>query len=257
MENRFILTPYFLDEPMPGLEPLAESSWKINSMDLPEAEQQTRMGLLHEALANKVAHQIRSGFRPVSIAGDCCSAIGVAAGLQRAGLEYTLIWLDAHGDFNTWETSPSGFLGGMPLAMLAGRGEQTLPQAVGLQSLAEERILLMDARDLDPAEEAALNESKVLRFASAGALIEHKLPDMPILVHFDTDIIDPSEAPAMNYTAPAGPSSEEVQEAFRYLARAGDIRAVSMSTWNPALDHEGRTRDVCMNSLRTLLGNPE
>jgi len=256
LEDRFILTPYFLDEPMPGLEPLADSSWQINRADLPDAEQQTRMGVLHEALANRVAHHLRSGFRPVSIAGDCCSAIGVAAGLQRAGFEYTLIWLDAHGDFNTWETSPSGFLGGMPLAMLAGRGEQTMPQAVGLQSVAEERILLMDARDLDPAEEAALLESKVLRFAGAGALIDHKLPDMPILVHFDTDIIDPSEAPAMNYTAPAGLSSDEVQEAFRYLARVGDIRAVSMSTWNPELDQDGQTRDVCMSSLQTLLGNP-
>ena len=256
MEDRFILTPYFLDGPMPGLEPLAESSWEINRIDLPDSEQQIRMSMLHESLADRVAHHLTSGFRPVSIAGDCCSAIGVAAGLQRAGIEYTLIWLDAHGDFNTRETSPSGFLGGMPLAMLVGRGEQTMPQAVGLQSVAEERVLLLDARDLDPAEEAALRESKVMRFATVNDLMEHPLPDMPILLHFDTDIIDRSEAPAMNYSASNGPSSEEVQEAFRYLARMGDVRVVSMSTWNPALDPDGRTRDVCMKSLQALLENP-
>lgn len=255
MEDRFILTPYFLDGPMHGLEPLADSSWQINKMDLPDAGQQPRMSILYEALADIVAHCITSGFRPVSIAGDCCSAIGVAAGLQRAGIEYMLIWLDAHGDFNTWETSPSGFLGGMPLAMLVARGEQTMPEAVGLQNLAEERVVLMDARDLDAAEKVALLESKVLRLASVNDLIGYSLPDMPIYVHFDTDIIDPADAPAMNYLAPGGPSAEELQEAFGYLARSGNVRAVSMSTWNPDLDHDGRTREVCMGSLQTLLGD--
>jgi arginase len=175
--------------------------------------------------------------------------------LQRAGIEYSLIWLDAHGDFNTWETTPSGFLGGMPLAMLVGRGEQTMLEAVGIGKLAEERVLLMDARDLDPAEKVALAESNVLRLPSVGDLIEHPLLDMPIHVHFDTDIIDSAEAPAMNYPAPDGPSAEELQEAFRYLARTGKVRAISMSTWNPGLDHDGRTREVCMRLLQTLLGN--
>ena len=253
MENRFILTPYFLDEPMLGLESLAESGWQINKTDGSDAEQQLRMAALYEALANMVALHLESGFRTVSIAGDCCSTIGVAAGLQRARIEYTLIWLDAHGDFNTWETTPSGFLGGMPLAMLVGRGEQIMPDAVGLQRVAEERVLLMDARDLDPAEEVALLESKVMRLAGVKDLIEHPLPDMPIHVHFDTDIIDPAEASAMNYPAPGGPSEDELLEAFRYLARTGNVSAVSMSTWNPQLDHDGRTREVCMRLLHALL----
>lgn len=254
MEDRFILTPYFLDEPMHGLEPIAQPSWQINGQDLSNPEQQLRMAMLHEALAKMVAHHLKSGFRPVSIAGDCCSTIGVSAGLQRAGIEYSLIWLDAHGDFNTWETTPSGFLGGMPLAMLVGRGEQTMPEAVGLQKLAEERVLLVDGRDLDLAEKAALLESRVMRLGSVNDLIEHPLPDMPIYVHFDVDIIDPREAHAMNYPAPGGPSADELQEVFRYLARTGKVRAVSMSTWNPDLDQEGRTREVCMKSLETLLG---
>jgi arginase len=63
----------------------------------------------------------------VSIAGDCVATMGVLAGLHDAGITPTLIWFDAHGDFNTWETTPSGFLGGMPLAMIVGRGEQTMP----------------------------------------------------------------------------------------------------------------------------------
>ena len=255
MENRFILTPYYLEEPMPGLDALAESGWQINKQDLSEPEQQLRMARLYESLAAMVAEHLASGFRPISIAGDCCSTIGVAAGLQRAGVDFLLIWLDAHGDFNTWETTPSGFLGGMPLAMLVGRGEQTMPEGVGLLNLAEERILLMDARDLDPAEKTALLESEIVRLPSVDDLTRHSLPELPIYLHLDVDIIDPSEASAMNYLAPGGPSVDELQEAFRYLARTGNIKAVSMSSWNPELDSDGRTREVCMSLLDTLLGS--
>ncbi len=255
MENRFILTPYYLDDPMLGLEALAEPGWQINEPDLSNPEQQLRMARLYESLAATVAEHLASGFRPISTAGDCCSTIGVAAGLQRAGVDFLLIWLDAHGDFNTWETTPSGFLGGMPLATLVGRGEQTMPEGVGLLSLAEGRILLMDARDLDPAEKTALLESEIVRLTNVDDLIRHPLPELPIYVHIDVDIIDPREAPAMNYLAPGGPSVDELQEAFRYLARTGDIKAISMSTWNPELDSNGRTRKVCMNLLDSLLGN--
>jgi len=255
MENRLILTPYYLDEPMPGLEVLAEPGWQINTQDLSAPEQQLRMASLYESLAAMVAENLGSGFRPVSIAGDCCSTIGVAAGLQRAGIEFLLIWLDAHGDFNTWETTPSGFLGGMPLAMLVGRGEQTMPEAVGLLSLPEQRILLMDARDLDPEEETALLETEILRLTNVDDLIRHPLPDLPIYLHLDVDIIDPEEAPAMNYLAPGGPGVDELREAFRFLSRTGNIEAVSMSTWNPELDSDGQSREVCMSLLDTLLGN--
>ncbi len=255
MENRFILTPCYLDEQMPGLEALAKPGWQINEPDLSNPEQQLRMARLYESLAAMVAEDLASGFRPISIAGDCCSTIGVAAGLQRAGVEFLLIWLDAHGDFNTWETTPSGFLGGMPLAMLVGRGEQTMPEEVGLLNLAEERILLMDARDLDPEEKTALLESEIVRLASIGDLARHALPELPIYLHLDVDIIDPSEAPAMNYLAPGGPSAGELEQVFRYLARTGNVRAVSMSTWNPELDDDGRTREVCMSLLDNFLGS--
>lgn len=255
MENRFILTPYYLDEPMPGLEALAKPGWQINKLDLSNPEQQIRMAMLYEALADGVAELVMAGYRPVSIAGDCCSTIGVAAGLQRAGIEFLLIWLDAHGDFNTWETTPSGFLGGMPLAMLVGRGEQTMPEEVGLLSLLEERILLADARDLDPEEKTSLLESEIVRLTSVDDLIRHSLPELPIYLHLDVDIIDPGEAPAMNYLAPAGPSVDDLQEAFRYLARTGNVKTVSMSSWNPELDSDGRTREVCMGLLDTLLGS--
>ena len=83
------------------------------------------MSILHKEIAKHVSAALTGGSLPVSIAGDCCTAIGVMAGLQKARIQPLFIWFDAHGDFNTWETTPSGFLGGMPLAMIAGMGEQS------------------------------------------------------------------------------------------------------------------------------------
>ena len=67
------------------------------------------------------------------------------------------MWLVSHGDFNTWETTPSGFLGGMPLAMLTGRGDQRMLEAVGLDPLADNQVWLSDARDLDPGDPGRLS----------------------------------------------------------------------------------------------------
>lgn len=103
MPDQMILTPFFLDDPVPGLLPLAQPDWQINQpTTLPGADKQERMTALHKSLAARVAAAVRQGRRPVSIAGDCCTTIGFLAGLQQAGGQPTLIWLDAHGDLSAW-----------------------------------------------------------------------------------------------------------------------------------------------------------
>jgi arginase len=259
MSNQFILTPFFLDQPMPGLESLAEPGWVMNKPALPNGDALRRMSALHQPIADFVSGSITSGNRPVSIAGDCLTAIGVLAGLQHAASlrnassDPVLIWFDAHGDFNTWETTPSGFLGGMPLAMLVGRGEQTLVNAVGLHPLPENQVILVGGRDLDPEEKQALEGSGVHHLTDIGSLLNHPLLARPLYIHLDTDILDPQEAPAMNYLAPGGPSGAGLQALFRSLARTGKIMAVSLSSWNPGLDGDGRSQAVCMALLRTLI----
>ena len=165
MQNKFIFSPFFLDKHTAGLEEIAKPEWQINKPDLPEGDQQTRMSAIHQPLADFVSETASAGNRPISISGDCCSAIAVLAGLQRVGLSPVILWLDAHGDFNTRETTPSNFLGGMPLAMMVGRGEQTMLEAVGLKPYSEIRIILTDGRDLDPGEREALNNSSIVHLA--------------------------------------------------------------------------------------------
>lgn len=255
VDNDFILTPYFLDQPVPGLEPLAQPGWRMNKRHLPEGNLQHRMCALHQPIADFVARSIERGHRPVSIAGDCCAAIGVAAGLQRAGLDPVLVWLDAHGDFNTWETTHSNFLGGMPLAMLVGRGELTMVNAAGAHPLREDRVILSDARDLDAEEKQALAGSRVSHLADIHALLQHPLLSNALYIHIDTDIINPKDAPAMNYPAAGGPSAAELKAILRSVAQTTKSVAVSLSSWNPDMDKDGRSRTACMEVLHSLIGD--
>lgn len=254
MENHTCLTPLFLDKPVPGLGALATPDWRVNTPPLPDGETTTRMSAVHETIAGFVVDTLATGQRPVSIAGDCCSAIGMLAGLQRAGFQPTLIWFDAHGDFNTKETSPSGFLGGMPLAMIVGRGDLTLPEAVGLAPLPESRVILTDGRDLDPLEAVALAQSEVTLLAEPADLLEGDLPDSLLYVHFDVDVVALEESPAQNYPAAGGPTAAVLDMVFRRLALTGLVAAISVSTWNPDLDSDGRSEKVSMALLRTLMG---
>jgi arginase len=255
MRNRFILTPFFLDESSLEMESLAQPDWHVNKPVLPNGDKRQRMSALHQPLAEFVTETALRGDRPVSIAGDCCTTLGVLAGLQQAGLNPVLLWLDAHGDFNTWETTPSGFLGGMPLAMLVGRGEQTLAQAVGLRPFPESRVILSDGRDLDPKEKQALAQSEVHHVVDARSLLGHPLLANPVYVHFDVDVINPNDAPAMSYRAAGGPSLADLQGVFQSLSRTKQIVAVSMATWAPQLDEDGRSRAASMELLRLLIGH--
>lgn len=210
------------------------------------------MNQIHRSLASLVEDIVRRQERPVAVVGDCCHTLGVLAGMQESGIRPAVIWFDAHGDFNTLETSPSGFLGGMPLAMLVGRGDQALMTAVGVEPIPEDKVWLAGARDLDEGESEALEESFVHVVEDVSQLADLPLPDGPIYVHFDTDVVSDREVPAQNYLAKGGPSSEIVERVFSRLADTGQVVAVSMSTWNPELPDAERSQEVCMRVLTRL-----
>lgn len=252
MKTKTVLTPYFLDKLLPGLEGLKEWDWILNREPLPETTVMERMSILHESLANAVVEICIAGDIPVSIAGDCCAAIAMLAGLRRAVLNPLLIWFDAHGDFNTMETSPSGFLGGMPLAMLVGRGEQTFLEALDLDPIEEERVILTDGRDLDSGESELLSRSTVTHLQNTIELMDYSFSDQPLWIHFDTDILDPEDVPAQNYPAPGGIRVDDLRKVFQYLANTGLICGISLSSWAPDLPEAEQSMDVCMALLEVL-----
>ncbi|MGC1121006.1 MAG: arginase family protein [Candidatus Methanofastidiosia archaeon] len=253
MNNHYILTPYFLDEDLPQLEELISPGWRVNKPCLGEGDKMARMSVIYKSLSGHVVDVLGERERPVSIAGDCCTAIGVLAGLQRKDISPVLLWFDAHGDFNTWETTPSGFLGGMPLAMIVGRGDQTLVNAVGLEALPEKKVVLVGARDLDSGEKVAIEGSDLHFVPDPRSLPDYPLPGGPLYVHFDTDVVDPRDAPAMSYRAEGGPSADELREVFHFLTETGRIVAASLSSWNPRMEGADQSRHICMDLLETLV----
>lgn len=256
MKNRFILSPFFLDEHLPQLKELMKPDWIINEPMLSGHDKKSRMSHIHRNLSQMVADTVHQGVRPVSIAGDCCTAIAVLAGLQRARIDPVLVWFDAHGDFNTPETTPSGFLGGMPLAMIVGKGDQSIMKASDCTVFPEERVVVTDARDLDPGERRLLENSRLIHLTDIKMLQEHTLPDGPLYIHLDTDIVTADEVPAQNYPVSGGPRASDVQTIFRKLADSHHIAAASLSSWNPAMDNNKQSQKICMELLNILVSTP-
>jgi arginase len=257
MKDRFFVVPYYMASHRAGVAALARPGWTLlESADTgAPATFMRRVAALHLPTARHVAEVVGAGDRPVIVAGDCVSSLGVLAGLQRAHLAPTLLWLDAHGDFNTWFTTPSGFLGGMPLAMAVGKGEQTILEALQLTPIDPGRIILGDGRDLDAGEWALLAGSGVRHVPDLSTLLEEALPAGPLYVHFDADVLRLEDAPAMNYPAGGGPPLATVRALFQQLADSGQVIAVSVSCWNPELDHDGRSARNVMALLEALLGD--
>jgi arginase len=251
--SSWILSPFFLDEARPALDRLVGPHWHANRPTLSASGRQDRMAVIHRCLAGIVADAVRNGRRPVSVAGDCCAAIGVLAGLQHAGVDPVIVWLDAHGDFNTPETTRSGFIGGMPLAFIVGRGDGSMLQAAGARPVPESDVILGDARDLDPEERIALEGSRVRRAADVTAIPDLLPPDRPVYVHLDPDILDPTEAPAMGYPVRGGPRLATLREVGRRLAGTGRVVAASLTTWDLDADPGGRTERACLSALRAIV----
>lgn len=269
---RRLLVPYLMGKRRDGLQRvqlLDARPWTVlrspqsTATELLDRDEQMRsMGRVYAVLAEQVAAAAAAGDLPLSIAGDCVSTMGVMAGLQRAGREpQRMLWLDAHGDFHTWGTTHTQYLGGMPLAMLVGRQDRrqhqrdsiaALRQALGARPYAEERIVLSDARDLDPGEDDALERSAIVR-CPLDQVLQHLSPDETLYLHFDTDVLDEAQRmPALKYHVPAGPRVEEMAALFRRL-RDYPLLAVSVSAWHSERDEGDQAARICLDLLEELL----
>ncbi len=210
-----------------------------------------------EALAGAVADAVLAGRFPLVVAGNCNAALGVRAGLfaamderELAGL--ALVWLDAHGDFNTPETSRTGYLDGMPLAMLTRRAYPSLWARLGGQPLDEQLVLHVGGRDLDPGESSALNDSAAIVVDSAavrrhgiGGALQSALDDLAnraqlrggglprLHLHVDIDVLDQTAAPSVAFPTPGGLTLAELLAAIDMAGARFDIRALSLTSFTP------------------------
>lgn len=187
---------------------------------------------------------------PLVFANDCTTCLGMVKGLERQSP--AVLWYDSHGDFNTPETTPSGFLGGMPLAALVGRGNQHLMRGLELKPIKEADVIITDVRNLDPEEGDMLRASNVTIFESLEALHSAELPDRPLYIHFDTDVVDCAEMPAMSYPEPGGPGLQESIDSLKQVAARSKVTGVLFSLWNGTLNGADEAMAATLELIRAL-----
>lgn len=242
-----------MDSPKPELEALMQPGWQLNRPTIPEGEILARISAVQQGICEQAGQALEAGKIPVCIGGDCMSVIGMTAALQRHKQFPVLLFLDAHGDLNTPETSPSGYWGGMPLAMVMGYGPQECIEALQIRPYETADVLLCDGRDLDPGEKELIAATGLRQIRNIDELASLDLKGRPVYIHLDTDIIDPQDAPAQLFATKGGPRAARLKEVLEQVSKTQQICAITMTPWEPALDKDGNTRQVCMEVLGALL----
>ena len=208
---------------------------------------------LDRRLSGCVAEAVATGALPVVLSGNCITSVGTVAGIGES--ELGVIWLDAHGDFNTPETTRGGFLDGMALAILTGRCWTSLAATVpGFAPVAERRVMLFGARDLDVQEATALIESEIEHLTpdaiSAGLsekLARRKEHTREIYLHIDLDSLDPSEGKANGFAVDGGFTVADVRSLIDEAAGAFRIRGLALTAYDPSQDDDGRACEAAID----------
>ena len=206
-------------------------------------------------LADGVLASMREGATPLVIGGECTLVAGALSGALTADPELSLVYLDAHGDFNTLATTPSHYISGMVLAHLCGRSVAPL-LFPGARKIGDDRVALVGARALDSGEITNLERSRVLRIA-----FDREHPEAPgllawtrrrsIWLHVDIDVVDPREFPAVAFAAIGGPSLSALADLLRQLFAVADVKGLSLCGYDARAD---RDRSLTGPLIKVLAG---
>ncbi|MDP6610345.1 MAG: arginase family protein, partial [Vicinamibacterales bacterium] len=206
----------------------------------------------------------------VGLLANCNSLSGMLAGLQHSGptrrpLRVGLVFIDAHGDYNTPETTLSGMLGGMPVAVAAGHALTNIRMKSGLDpALPTSYIVMSCVRDADPLEQERIDRSDIemipvddIRSLSQNIHAQmRRLSDTTdiIYIHIDMDVLDPSEVPGHPLTVPDGPTSLELAAALEVMFQYEKAAALGLAS-TPAgdADPDGRSRQAAYNLIEGAL----
>lgn len=205
-----------------------------------------RLGAYNGQIASAVSGAIARGAQPFLVGGTCCHLPGMVGGLEQAygsTARIGLIWMDAHGDFNTPRTSYSQMLGGMPVAVVAGLCYPVWREQSGIESpMPTDRILMIDVRNLDDREETLIRATDVTvaRFGERGETDEISAAIAALAarvdylyLHIDADILDQSLQPNHPTAEPNGPDAATVDRLIEQVMSTGKVVALAVVSINP------------------------
>jgi arginase len=224
-----------------------------------------------EGVRDKVEEIVAQGSIPVVLGGDHSIAIGTMSGLSRfykqSNQRIGLVWFDAHADLNTAETSPTGNIHGMPLAVVLGLGDPSLVNLSGSAPMVDgARAAAVGLRDVDLAERRNIRESGIGAFTMRDidergmrAVMEEAIKRAAngtagIHVSFDLDGMDPDYAPGVGTPSPGGITYREAHLAMEMLADTGKVISAEFVEVNPVLDKRNSTAKLAVELLASLLG---
>jgi len=230
------------------------------------AEVQTQFEL-YGSLAKRVAEARRNGQFPLILSGNCGATLGAIAGAETKRLG--VIWFDAHGEFNTPETTASGFLDGMGLAIATGLCWKRLASSIpGFRPISGSNILLMGGRDFDEGERERLEETGVMVVDAAAiaqtgvqAALDSVMPGFlrdveEVHLHIDLDALNPEEAPANSFvTENNGLRVDEMSEAIRYIKQNLKTTSATIASFDPRYDPQGKTLSAALEFIKQIISS--
>jgi arginase len=215
-------------------------------------------------VSGEVSRALADGAFPLVLSGNCNTAVGTLAGAGSEGLG--VVWFDAHGEFNTPDTTRSGFIDGMGLAIAVGHCWKAMARYVpGFSAVPEENVVMAWVREVDPAEQERLDASGVAvvgadRIESQGlqalaaALDALRARVGRVYVHLDLDVLDAGKVGKANeFAAEGGPDAEELEAALGMVRDRFEVTAAGIASYDPAFDTYGRVLRVGMASARSLI----
>jgi arginase len=219
-----------------------------------------------QRIAQLVSRTVRDEFVPVVLGGDHSVALGTLAGLREVHGPGGAIWIDAHGDLNSPETSPSGNVHGMVLAAVLGlAGDRFRDEGWGLPALEPGRVALVGVRSLDDGERELLRDQDVKVFTmsdldrlgverSVREALAHVAGPGFVHVSLDMDAIDPDVAPGVGTPVRGGLSYREAHLAMELVAESGLASSLDVVEVNPVLDRENETGKLAVELIASALG---
>lgn len=224
-----------------------------------------------QEVARRICQTLEEGQFPISLGGDHSVAVGTASGISKFYREREqtigLIWIDAHGDMNTPESSPSGNVHGMPFASLLGIGPEALTSIFNFAPKVQAKdCVLVGVRDLDAQERKQIHGSGVNVFTMRDIdelgmrLVMQRSLDLAtrdtagVAISFDMDVVDPDEAPGVGTAVPGGMTFREAHLAMEIIADSQKMVSLEIVEVNPILDTLNRTAALAVGLVSSALG---